>query len=132
MRTGYLHLFIYNSPGSILHLEFIHQTLFYQFRSVIQQLTALVFTGLGVYFWFFFDKANAAQGAMRTKVASITGVYPEPHWIDFYKQAELLKSFETQYGQLYPNTAGKLYYRAITHRLSNINYFIVWPCLIVW
>jgi hypothetical protein len=68
---------------------------------------SVVAIGVVIYFWFFFGRANAAQKALRNKVASITGIYAEPHWIEYYRQMELLKAFEIQYSQLYPGTDWK-------------------------
>jgi hypothetical protein len=93
VTTGLAAFFIWNS---FIEPYFSSADLFFN------KIMALVFTGLAVYFWVFFGKASAGQKAMRNKVASITGIYAEPHWIEFYRQMELLKAFEIQYNQLYP------------------------------
>jgi len=62
----------------------------------------LLFIGTWVYFCFYFGKATPADINTRNKVASVTGMYALPHWFSYPELRNMLKSFQLEYKQQFP------------------------------
>jgi uncharacterized membrane protein YuzA (DUF378 family) len=108
--AAYSRLIFFILSGWMLFLAYVSFTNYFggsKSSAIIYVILGLAFAAAWVYFCFYYGKATLADMETRNKVGSVTGFYALPHWFDYPQLRNMLKSFQLDYKQKFPDSNWK-------------------------